>query len=486
MRLRRRLSRIFQREITGSVLATVLPRGVRNRAPQPARDLPVAAHPPVLPRGVGEVAAGIVVDEVDVGDEAGARVEPFEQVVAEERVLRHAPGERGLERVDVVDALADVAALVKHVLVEIGHGRRVGIDADVPGEHAGEHRPVGADDADADARLQDAVAFGDALEAGIEARPVQRMRQRADQPPAGFHRQLRVGVERDHVADGRQNRRLAVLDDEARVGRAAQQAVELGQLAALALGPHPAALARRSTAARGERRRSDRHRDARSARRRAGAPPRRARRRRAASAASASAKSESSAKCRCASRLAKNRTSRSSRSDVRRASESMIAGTATIVRSDGGDARPHVELGQLPRADLRRDDEVDQADGQLAQRQQHHERRDPEIARVAARAGARRRRSWPRRAPSDRRSCRGSRGPDGRRRSARSGRAASAGIPLPVRAGSARARSGSSRRDACGPGRERPLRAAARSTARRATSCSDALRRRASCSTEWR
>ena len=107
--------------------------------------------------------------------EPGARIEPLEEIVAEQRVLGHAPGERGIERVHVVDAFADVAALVKHVLIEVGHGGRVRIDADVPGEHPREHRPVGADDADADARLQDAVAFGHALKPGIESRPVQRM-----------------------------------------------------------------------------------------------------------------------------------------------------------------------------------------------------------------------------------------------------------------------------------------------------------------------
>ena len=110
--------------------------GVRNGAPQPARDLPVPAHPPVLPRGIGEVVAGIVVHQVRIGDEAGARIEAFEEIMTQQRVFRHAPGERRLERVHVVDALADVAALVKHVLIEVGHGRRVGIDADVPREHA--------------------------------------------------------------------------------------------------------------------------------------------------------------------------------------------------------------------------------------------------------------------------------------------------------------------------------------------------------------
>ena len=153
----------------------LLTAGTGNLPPQPTRDLPVAPHPSVLARRKGEVASWIVVDEVDIGHEPGARVKALEEIVAEQRVLGHAPGERGIERVHVIDAFADVAALVKHVLIEVRHGGRVRIHADVPGEHPREHRPVGAHDADADARLQHAVAFGHALKPGIESGPVQRM-----------------------------------------------------------------------------------------------------------------------------------------------------------------------------------------------------------------------------------------------------------------------------------------------------------------------
>ena len=41
----------------------------------------------------------------------------------------------------------------------------------------------------------------------IEARPVERMGDRADEPPDGAARQPRVGIERDHVADVRRRRR---------------------------------------------------------------------------------------------------------------------------------------------------------------------------------------------------------------------------------------------------------------------------------------
>ena len=69
------------------------------------------------------------------------------------------------------------------------------------GEDALEQRAFAADrQRRRDARLQHAVALDDAAGAAIEARPVERMRHRADQPARGVARQLRVGVERDDVA----------------------------------------------------------------------------------------------------------------------------------------------------------------------------------------------------------------------------------------------------------------------------------------------
>ena len=91
----------------------------------------------MLARGVREVAGRVVVHEVDVGAQTRARVEALEQIVAEERVLGDAARERRFERVDVVDALADVAALAKEILIDVGHGGRVRVDADVAREDLG-------------------------------------------------------------------------------------------------------------------------------------------------------------------------------------------------------------------------------------------------------------------------------------------------------------------------------------------------------------
>ena len=212
---------------------------VRHRPPQPAGDLPVAANPPMLARGERQVVRRVVVDEVDIRAQTGACVEPFEQIVAEQVVLWNPVRERGVEDVHVVDAFPDVAAFVKKILVNVRNRRRVRVEADVAGEHARKRRPVRAHHTHFDSRLQDAVALRHPLQPRVEARAIQRVRERSDQAPCRFHRQLRVRVERDDVTNRRQDGEVAVADDEARGRAAAQELVELGELAALAFPAHP-------------------------------------------------------------------------------------------------------------------------------------------------------------------------------------------------------------------------------------------------------
>jgi hypothetical protein len=87
----------------------VIPGDARARPherKQPPENLPIAAHPAVLSPGVGEDARGIVVHDLDVGHQGRARVEPFEQVVRQQGVLRDAAIERLCECIDVVQPLS--------------------------------------------------------------------------------------------------------------------------------------------------------------------------------------------------------------------------------------------------------------------------------------------------------------------------------------------------------------------------------------------
>ena len=191
------------------------------------------------------VTVGELLDDFDVGGEAGAGEDAFEQIVAEQRRFLNPPGQRGFERIDVVDPLAGVRAFAEQVLIDVGHRRCVRIDAAMARIDALEQRAlVARRQRRRDARLQDAVPLDDAADLGIEARPVERMRELADQAAHRIAGQLGVGIQRDdeaHVA--RRCGGTAIRRDKVCACRASQQLVELVQLAALALPADPALLA---------------------------------------------------------------------------------------------------------------------------------------------------------------------------------------------------------------------------------------------------
>ncbi len=244
--------------------------GGAGAAEDPRQQLPVAARPAVLASRGGLVVRRELLEQLDVGHQAGTRQEPFEQVVAEQRALRHLAGQGGREGVDVVDALAGERPLPEQVLVDVGDRRRVGIDARRAREDTLEERPlVAGRQRRRDPRLQDAVALDHAAAALVEARPVERVRERADQPAGDLAGQPGVGIQGEHEADGAglegglAVRRMvgamlamaamvarfamaavAGREQEGGVAGALQQAVQLLELAALALPAEPASFAR--------------------------------------------------------------------------------------------------------------------------------------------------------------------------------------------------------------------------------------------------
>src|SRR5205814_1357845 len=72
-------------------------------------------------RGSYVVSRRKLLNDLDVGNKTGARKYPFEQIVAEQRVLGYTAGQRGVEGVDVIDALAGIRTLTEQILVDVGH-----------------------------------------------------------------------------------------------------------------------------------------------------------------------------------------------------------------------------------------------------------------------------------------------------------------------------------------------------------------------------
>ena len=75
------------------------------------------------------VVRGGALEQLDVGDQSRAREQALEEVVAQERILRHPSCHGRFERVHVVDPLAGVRALPEKILVDVGYGGRVRVDA---------------------------------------------------------------------------------------------------------------------------------------------------------------------------------------------------------------------------------------------------------------------------------------------------------------------------------------------------------------------
>ena len=210
---------------------------------QPLQELPVAAHPAVAAGDVHVVAGGVLFVEFHVTDERGPGMARLQQVVAEHGVFRKASVHRGLERIHLIDSLADESAFLKEVLIDIGHRPGVGIDARIARKQADKPGPPGTRQAHSHAGLENAVAFDHNPALGIEYRMVQRMGHGAHQSSGGVTRQLGVGIERDDIFD--QGEDGGVADDfgKALAATAAQQGIEVRELPPLAFVTHPAVFA---------------------------------------------------------------------------------------------------------------------------------------------------------------------------------------------------------------------------------------------------
>ena len=207
----------------------------------PWQKLPVAARPAMVPPDIDVVPCGKILDNLDVRGKGGACEHALEQIVAQHGVFRHAPGQRRLECINVVNALAGKGTFAEQILIQVGSGRRIGLDPAGTGEQLLIDRPVlPVGQGGADARLQDAVSAENAVRCGVDACAVQRMGDLAHHLCDRPAQQPGVGIQRDDIAHS--FRQCAADDGKTRVRGSTQQTVKFAQLATLAFPPHPDAL----------------------------------------------------------------------------------------------------------------------------------------------------------------------------------------------------------------------------------------------------
>ncbi len=211
---------------------------------QKGQKLPVAAGPAVHPRGGHVGMKRRVFNQRDVGHCGAARNRAFQQVVAEHAVVRQPASQHRLQRLHVEQALAGVGAFAEQVLIDIGTGGAVDVDAALPGKQPVKQCDLARGGQRRDhARLQDAVAAGHPAPAGIKPGLILRMRRHAHQLAQAAGGQLGVAVQRHDVGcAGCDARRFAQIQKHA-AAAFGQRGNQLLQLAALALPAYPALLA---------------------------------------------------------------------------------------------------------------------------------------------------------------------------------------------------------------------------------------------------
>ncbi|KFB71347.1 MAG: hypothetical protein AW09_003510 [Candidatus Accumulibacter phosphatis] len=193
---------------------------------------------------VGAVTRRVVLIQLHIAQQPGAGVASLEQIVTEDAILRKARAQRLLEGIDVIDSLADERAFAEHILVDIRGYPRVRVDARLATVQSRIARAIRPRQTDRHARLQNAVAGGDPPFRRVVIGTVERVRHGANELPRRVARQLRIGVQGDHVPDVGQYSGVADDERETVLGARTQQRVQCPQLAALALVSHPGAVVR--------------------------------------------------------------------------------------------------------------------------------------------------------------------------------------------------------------------------------------------------
>ena len=99
----------------------------------------------MLACGSDVVARREFLDDLDIGNQTGARKDSLEEIMAEQRAVGYTTGERGLKGIHIVDALAGVRTLTEEILVDIRHGGGIRIDTARAREDALKERTFAAD-----------------------------------------------------------------------------------------------------------------------------------------------------------------------------------------------------------------------------------------------------------------------------------------------------------------------------------------------------
>src|SRR5208283_6008580 len=129
--------------------------------------------PPVHVRAV---ARRIFLVQLYIAQQSRPYVASFHKVMAQDPVLGKAPVECPLERIDIIYPLTNERAFVKEILINVGDGARIRVDARLTPEQVRVPRRVRALQTHGDEWLKDAVPFRDTLFLLVVPRTIERVR----------------------------------------------------------------------------------------------------------------------------------------------------------------------------------------------------------------------------------------------------------------------------------------------------------------------
>ena len=210
--------------------------GLGQKGPQ----LPVAPRPAVQAGGCGVTVFGLRLHQRHIADHGAACQRTFEQVVAQHLVGRQAPAQHGVHRGHMQQALAGEAAFGKKILVDVGRHGAVRVQPLLARKQPLPQRGGGSGGQwRQHPGLQDAVALYHALACGIQPGLVLGVLGHPHQAAQAARGQLRIAVEREHIAGlGRQVREFAQVQEGA-LPASGEGRHQLFELAALALPADP-------------------------------------------------------------------------------------------------------------------------------------------------------------------------------------------------------------------------------------------------------
>src|SRR5208282_4638552 len=186
--------------------AECLPVQGGHRSPAPCqrpKEATANRRVPSVLAGCGNVVTRReIFKDLDVRNQPRAGEYALQQVVTENAVVGDAAFESGLERIHIVNSLAAVGTFLEEILINVGNGSCIWVDAGWAREHALINRAIPRGGKRwRHPGLQHAISLNHTAAHGIELWSIERVRHFSDQALCGSNGKPRVRVYGDDVTD---------------------------------------------------------------------------------------------------------------------------------------------------------------------------------------------------------------------------------------------------------------------------------------------